>query len=240
MLSDMIGVKLILHSHLEGNEIFEVGWFPQDLAAADKDKVKDIHCLEVRVDGLGGKDGVFDEHAHQIRNDIAWQLSDGRLGKAYLVLVEHRQLPKNRVRSYKKLFPYKGQIKQGDHIEFELELEEGWSYFVGMAPITKDNKDECFALAKDFMQAFVLIPGEPTTNVYSREFLEAIIPCLDTRGSISIDYLKLIPKLCSQGLMIFSFSSDLRGNYINIRLFLNGEIKDLAQQVMSQIVGDLS
>lgn len=235
-------LKLILHSHLEENEILEVGWSSKYLSDDDRDKARDIYCLEVRIDGLGDNDEL-DEQAIQILTRIAWQFSDGVLGRAYLVLVDHQSLPKSRVRSYKGLFPYKGQIKQGDYIEFEFELEAhpGWFFFVGMTPITKNNRDECFALTRDFTRAFVLISSEETTSIYTRELLESMIPCLSAgRMSISIDYLKLIPKVCSQGLLIFSFASDTRGDYRNIRLFFNREVKSQVQQAVNSAVSEVS
>ncbi len=239
MLSDKI--KLILYSHLEASEFFEVGWFPQYLADADKDKAQNIYCLEVRIDGLGNNDEL-DEQAIQILTKIAWQLSNGVVGRAYLILVEDQSHPKSRLKTYKGLFPYKGQIKQGDYIEFEFELKThpGWFFFAGMAPITENNRDECFALARNSMQAFVLTSMGQTTDVYNREFIESIIPCLNARRmSISIDYMKLIPMLCSQSLMVFSFGSDVRGDYRNIRPFFNGEVKSLVQQAIDNAVSEV-
>jgi hypothetical protein len=240
MLSD--NIRLILHSHLEDSEIFEVGWFPQYLADDDKDKAQDIYCLEVRMDSLGDDDEL-DEQAIQILTRIAWRISDGVLGRAYLFLVEQQSLPTSRIRTYKGVFPYKGQIKQGDYIEFEFELEAhpGWSFFAGITPIAKNNRDECFALARYFMRAFVLISIEQTTNIYTREFLESVISCLRTgRMSISIEYMKLIPMVCSQGLVVFSFGSDTRGDYRNIRLFFNGKVKSLVQQAINDAVSEIA
>jgi hypothetical protein len=111
--------KLILHSHLEDNEIIEVGWSSEYLTDDNKDKARDIYCLEVRIDGLGD-DNLLDEQAVEMLHRIAWKLCDGRLGAAYLVFFEHTQLPRSRLRSYKGVFPYKGQIKQGEYIEFEF------------------------------------------------------------------------------------------------------------------------
>src|SRR6266511_1651479 len=216
MLSD--NVSLILHSHLGANEDFEVGWFPQDL----------------------GDDDELDEQAVKTLHRIAWKLCDGRLGAAYLVFFGHTQLPKSRLRSYKGVFPYKGQIKQGEYVEFEFELEAGLSFFAGMTPITKDNRDECFTIMGSFWRGFVVLSGLQTTNIYSREFLESIIPCLDTdnRGGIRINSLKLIPMACSQGLVVFSFGSDTRGDYRNIRPFFNREVKSLVQQAINDAVSE--
>jgi hypothetical protein len=237
MISD--NLKLILHTHLEENEILEIGWSSKYLADDDKDMAGDIYCLEVRIDGLGGDDTLGDQ-ADQILSRIAWKLSDGRLGVAYLVFFEHTQLPKSRIRSYKGVFPYKGKIKQGEYIEFEFELEAGLTFFAGMAPITKYNRDECFDLAGSLVWGFVVIPVNQTNKIYSREFLESIIPCLDTRGAISINSLKLIPRFCSQGLVVFSFGSDTQGDFVNIRSFFNAEVKKLVEQAMSSAVSEVS
>jgi hypothetical protein len=230
--------KLILHSHLEDNKILEVGWSSEYLTDDDKDRSRDIYCLEVRIDGLGDDD-LIDEQAMDMLRRIAWMLSDGELGVAYLVFFEHTQLPKSRIRSYRGVFPYKGEIKQGEYIEFEFELEAGLTFFAGMAPITKYNRDECFGLAGSLVWGFVVIPVNQTNKIYSREFLESIIPCLDTRGAISINSLKLIPRFCSQGLVVLSFGSDTRGDFVNIRSFFNAEVKNLVEQAMSRAVNEV-
>jgi hypothetical protein len=231
-------IRQILYSHLEDREVFEIGWSAKYLAEDGKEKARDIYCLEVRIDGLGDDDDL-DEQAVQILARIAWLLSNEALGRAYLVLVEPQSLPKNRIRTYEGLFPYKGRIKQGDYIEFEFELEAhpGWFFFAGMAPITENNRDECFALMRDFTRAFVLLSSEQATDVYTREFLESIIPCLSARRmSISIDHMKLIPMICSHGLVIASFGRDTRGDYVNISLFFNREIKNLVRQATEDAV----
>jgi hypothetical protein len=231
--------KLILHSHLEDNEIIEVGWSSEYLTDDNKDKARDIYCLEVRIDGLGD-DNLLDEQAVEMLHRIAWKLCDGRLGAAYLVFFEHTQLPRSRLRSYKGVFPYKGQIKQGEYIEFEFELEKGVTFFAGMTPITKDNRGECFSLTGSLVWGFVVLSGGQTTSIYSREFLESIIPCLDTdtRGGVRINSLKLIPMVCSQGLAVFSFRSDTRGDQTNISLFFNREIKNLVQRATDDAVSE--
>jgi hypothetical protein len=237
MLSESL--KLILHSRLEDNEILEIGWSFKYLTDDNKDKARDIYCLEVRIDGLRDND-LLDEQAVKTLHRIAWKLCDRRLGAAYLVFCEHTQLPRSRLRSYKGVFPYKGLIKQGEYIEFEFELEKGLTFFAGMTPITKDNRDECFPLAGGFWQGFIVLSGIQTTNIYSREFLESIIPCLDTdtRGGIRINSLKLIPMACSQGLIVFSFGSDGSEDNRNISLFFNREIKNLVQRATDDAVSE--
>jgi hypothetical protein len=231
--------KLILHSHLEDSEIIEVGWSSKYLTDDNKDKARDICCLEVRINGLGDND-LLDEQAMEMLQRIAWKLCDGRLGAAYLVFFEHTQLPRSRLRSYKGVFPYKGQIKQGEYIEFEFEMEAGSTFFAGMAPITKDNRDECFSLVGSLVWGLVVLSGEQITNIYSREFLESIIPCLDTdtRGGIHINSMKLVLMVCSQGLAVFSFRSDTRGDQTNISLFFNREIKNLVRRATDNAVNE--
>jgi hypothetical protein len=235
MLSESL--KLILHSHLGDNEILEIGWSSHDLTDDNKDKARDIYCLEVRIDGLRDDD-LLDEQAVEMLHRIAWKLCDGRLGAAYLVFFEHTQLPRSRLRSYKGVFPYKGQIKQGEYIEFEFELEKELTFFAGMNPITKDNRDECFSLTGSFWRGFVVLSGLQTTNIYSREFLESIIPCLNTKWGISVNSLKLIPMACSQGLVVFSFGSDGGEDQRNISLFFNREIINLVQRATDDAVSE--
>jgi hypothetical protein len=227
--------KQIFHSHLEDSEIPDVGWSSKYLTDEDKERSRDMSCLEVRIDGIGDDDWLEMQALYMLRR-IAWSFSDGTPGAAYLVFFEHSQLPKSRIRSYKGVFPYKGKIKQGEYIEFEFELEAGLSFFGGMAPVTKDNRDECFALAGSLVWGFIVVAVEQKSETYSREFLESIIPCLDTRGSISIDSLKLIPRVCSRDLIIFSFGSDTRGDSVNIRCFFKGKAKNFVEQTMGNAI----
>lgn len=226
-------VKLLLHSDLENEEIFEVGWFPQHLEAGDKAKAESLRCLEIRIDGLRNNDGLYSD-ATQTLTEIAWQLCSANLGKAYLVLAEDQLLPKSKVRTYKGLFSNKGQIKRGDNTEWEVELDEGWSFFVGMAPITEANRDESLLLASYFFRAFILFSTEQTISPNGRNFLKSIVPYLDVKGTIWVNYMKLIPGLCRDGLVIISFGyHDTREEYVNLRLFFNREIESLIRKAVN-------
>lgn len=226
-------VKLILHSRLEDEEALDVGWSPKYLAPDDRRKAQGISCLEIRIDGLRNDDVLYDESMQSLR-EIFRQLSDGQLGKAYLVFVEHLVRPKTKVRSYKGLFPYKGQIKQGEYIEHEIDTDERNSFFLGISPITKVNRDECFSIAGDFMRAFVLLSSAQAPSFYSRTFLESLSHYLETRGSVSFNYMALIPAICSDGMMMYSFG-DTRGDYVNIGLFFSEEMKTVVQKVADDI-----
>lgn len=230
-------VKLALHCDLESEEVFDVGWSPKYLEENDKDRAKDLCCLEVRIDGLRNNNELYDD-AVQALTEVAWQLSGRKMGKAYLVLVEDQLLPKSKLRSYKGLFPYKGQIKQGDFVEWEVELDRIWSFFMGMAPIIQANRDECFSLAKNIFRSFILLSTEQTVGVYGREFLESITPCLSTKGNIIINQMKLIPRVCKDGLMLFKFGlTDPRGEYVNIRLFFDRKVESLVQKAVAESLG---
>lgn len=227
--------KLILHSNLEKSEIIEAGWSFKYLTDEDKAKVRDINCLEIRIDGLKDNDVLY-EQANRLRTKIAGHIFDGRLGNSYLVLTEYQSLPKNKIRSYKGLFPSKGQIKKGDFLEFEFEWGKGETFFIGIAPITKDNRAEIYDFAKDYLRAFILTSGESPANVYTQEFLESIISCLNIKGNIIIDSMRLVPKVCSQGLMIFEFASSQNGDHVNIRSFYPKVLTDFVEYIIGQAV----
>jgi hypothetical protein len=229
--------KLILYSRLDENEIPAVGWPSEYLTTYDKDLARDLCCFEIRIDGLGTDNLLLDEQARELLRNIAWKLCDGRLGAAYLVLFEHTPSLRSRIRSYKGVFPYKGEIKKGEYIEFEFEFEASTTFFGGMAPVTRDNREECLALVG--LWGFIVIASGSgrATNIYTREFLESIINCLDTKGGIHIDTLKLIPRVCSQGPMILSFSSD-QDDFLNIGFFFDGNNKDAVQREMRNAVNE--
>ncbi len=45
-------VELIVHSHLESGEHFEVGWSPKYLKEDDKSRAENLGCLEIRITGF--------------------------------------------------------------------------------------------------------------------------------------------------------------------------------------------
>ncbi len=228
--------QTIAHSKLDENEVIQAGWSHKFLLVDDKIKAHNINCLEVRIAGLEDDDVLY-EQALNLRSEIAGQLFDGRLGNAYLILVEYQALPRNRIRSYKGLFPSKGQIKKGDYLEFEFEWEGEETFFIGIVPITKDNRDEVFDLAKDWLRAFLLTSSMQTPNVYTHEFLESIINCLDIKGNIIIS-TKLIPRVCSQKLSIFKFGLDHGGDWVNISAFHSKDQTELLQGVLAKVVSE--
>lgn len=212
-------IKLILHSRLGSEEHPELGWSPRFLDAGDRGRAEDLRCLEVRVEGLGTNDELFAD-ATLTLTEIAGRLCGATAFEAYLVLVEDRLLPTSRIRSHKGLFQRRGQIKQGDHIEWEVESDEGWSFFIGMAPVTASNRDECLSLACHFNRAFILLSTQPADGVYGRDFLESVVPCLSIKETIWVSYMKLIPRVCVDGMAVLSTGfHDPRGEFANLRLF---------------------
>ena len=82
-------------------------------------------------------------------------------------------------------------------------MKEKLSIIIGMAAITQENKDECFSVAENFMQSFVLLSAD--TRVYRDEFLESLIPYRFKGAPTMIDYMKLIPRVCEDGTALFKF-----------------------------------
>lgn len=228
-------VELIIHSHLESEERFEVGWSPKYLDESDKSRAENLRCLEIRIGGLKNDESY--DAAMETLTEVAQRLSIEQIVKAYLVLLEDQTLPRNRVRSHKGLFEKGGQIKQGDYTEHEVSLEENWSLFTGMATITEANIDECLSLAREFYRAFIILSGEQTENIYGREFLESLVTCLSIKGSIWVNYMKLIPKVCEDGLMVLAFGAgDTRGEYANLKLFFHKDAGSFVQEAASRSV----
>jgi hypothetical protein len=228
--------QIRLHCDLDKNEVPEAGWFPEYIEANDKDNVETLCCLEISIQGLKNGDLLYDQAAQSLA-EMVWKLSSGILGAAYLVLVEHQSLPKSKVRTHKGLFPYKGRIKQGDFIEYEVDLEAGWSYIVGISPVTVTNRDECLSLMRDPSQGLVVLTGQQKNEGVGELLLDRLIPGLsiypspNNKGCPRINYMKLIPKLCNLGLIILSFGpGDSRGEYANIRLFFHTRIKGMVQE----------
>jgi hypothetical protein len=178
-------------------------------------------------------DAAF-EDAIEALTKTAWQLTEGVLGKAYLVLVEVRPQVKSRIRTYKGVFPYKGQIKQGDYIEKEIKVSEKESFIMGMTPITDANKEECFSREGGGPWSFILLSPNQETNIYSTEFLESIVPCLNIeRASVWVSSMKLVPKICRDDLMMLEFGSDGGETYVNLRLFANKKMEGKIRKAVS-------
>jgi len=210
-------IKLIQHTHLDNNELFEVGWFPKYLEKEDLLNSSKLNCLEIRSEDLKDNDDLFFRAMNDLTG-ITWLLLKN-LGEVFLILVEHKISAKSRLRTYKGLFPNNSQIKKGDFIEEEITVDRNSSFFIGIIKITESNKDECLILARNFLQAFFLISGEQHDGVFSRDFLKWVAVILNIKHSVSVNYMRLIPKICVGGDMIMSFGWDARGDYVNSRLF---------------------
>jgi hypothetical protein len=228
-------VKLIHHTRLATNELFEVGWFPKYLGKEDLLRSDDLRCLEIRIDGLKDNDKLFFRAMDDLSN-ISWQLLRN-LDEKFLIIVDHKISAKNRVKTYKGLFSSNSQIRKGDFIEEEITADGDSSFFIGMARATEWNRDECLYLARNFLQAFFLISDERYDEIFSREYLKWIAGTLNKKHSVSVNYMKLIPKICASGDMTMSFGWDARGDYVNSRLFYQMEketyMKVAATQVQS-------
>jgi hypothetical protein len=224
-------IELRIHTHLAEQEIFEVGWFPDQLQESDRAKAGRLFCFELRIDGLEGS-SVLNKAAREEIVDAAWRLSDGKLGQPNLVLVEHKAFPKSRVRSYKGFFPYRGKIRRGEFYEVEIGDDAETTFFLGIAPITDINKDESMRLASDFMRSFVLLSAVKLDEASRNKLMAALLDCLNIKGSILLDYMKAIPKICGDGLIMFSFGGDTRGEFLNIRGFAD-------ESRRSEVIGKL-
>lgn len=234
MLSN--NLSILLHNDLEHNRVFEVGWTPEYLEKQDREKAKYLRCCEFRITKLQGRPIVKGEAGKNLYA-IAEQLCcSSILGLAHLVFIGDL-LQKDKVRSYKGVFPYKGEIKQGSYLEREVEIEPKWTIIFGMAQITDKNKNECFSIAGRYLQSFILLSSGSEISVNQDEFFKSLIPCLNIKPSSSwINYMKLIPKICNENTALFCFGSDQRGEYVNVQLFFHTGIESQVKKSMNLIL----
>ena len=216
--------NLIEYSDLLNNEIFEIGWFPKRLENSFLEIIKCMSAYEVRIKDLEDNDEKYDNAVLQLEN-IFWELSENHLGGTFLITIEHKAFPKSRIRSFKGIFPYKGAIKNSEHIECEFEKDNEFSFFIGITPVTEDNKKECFMLAKDSMRSFWVGPKVNGEFLYTSDFLENIQRYINVKGTNIIDYMRLIPALCCEKNTVITFGQDTRGEYINLRIFCMEKIE---------------
>jgi hypothetical protein len=216
-------LDIIEYSDLLNNEVFEIGWFPKRLEHSSIETVKCLSAYEIRIKDLEDNDEKYDSAVTQLES-LFWELSEKYLRSTFLIAIEHKAFPKSRVRSLKGVFPYKGFIKKGEYIESEFEKEDGLSFFMGITPVTEDNKKECFMLAKDTMRSFWIGPKNNGEFLCTSNFLEKIQKYINVKGTNIIDYMRLIPALCGERNTVITFGQDARGDYINLRLFCVGKM----------------
>lgn len=221
-------IKAYFHSDLDRRSSPELGWHAIHLSGIDRTRSKNIRCLEIRVDGP-----VEARSAEHIQNEIAWHFCTNELGQPYLVTLSDIR-PTSRVRSYKGAFDHAGVIKQGSFAEEEIEISPKWSIVSGIAAITKENKDECFAVARSFTRSFILLTSQ-ADEFDERTLLRSLVRFRFKGKATQIDYLKLVPDLCWHGFAVLSFGWDQAGDYANLKLFFNSSAQLQVQREAGEV-----
>lgn len=98
-------------------------------------EIEDICVVEVTFEGTHGDVSLFNEIVIRFNAFIEKYLSINDTLQ-YLFTISEKE-KKNRIRSYKGIFPK--NLEKKDYIQEEFELEENYSIIIGLAKVSKNN-----------------------------------------------------------------------------------------------------
>lgn len=164
--------------------------FPSPKYATNKllESGTDYGWVEARLEYNGNKENLnYDERktieyfmedvAHYFFNSVIY----AGMPDFYAIGGNSKASLKNKIRTYKGFFPYKGTIRgSGKFLEKEISVDDKYSRFVGVAAVTKENFEECTSFGG--CGAWVYSPS----NLVNDETLNVI------RDVISMDNGKLV------------------------------------------------
>ena len=188
------------------------------LPAQEQLRLAELSCLEIRVSDLRGQFGAAGDipallaataqgvlrtqRARRLLNEVASTLIESAPHGAYLVRVSHPN-DRSRVRSYKGIFPYGGQIRKTNFRETEIDVGDK-SFFIGATKIDDRNRSESFSLAHSSL-AFLLLPAEANEDRIWQDVTEILPGCLKFE---MIDTPRVVTSLIHRDEAVFTFGWD--------------------------------
>jgi hypothetical protein len=189
------------HSNLELHLVQGIGWSQiSELDQESRAALKDVVCIEVRIDGVG-EDQLSDEHAfHRRLDEVASSLINE--DQAFVVKMT-RPSPKSRIKSYKGIFPRNGTIRRSDFYEQEVETKGG-SLFIGTARFAERNKVEALALAHNRLEAFLIFTHADSAELASKKVVGTLLNSRRVKPPM-INFPKLVAGVVDreQSLLVF-------------------------------------
>lgn len=168
--------------------------------------------------------------------DVIFKLQESY--KIYLIYIESKPQPKNRVRSYKKMFfgeKQKPVFRQGDIREIEIEVSDNTSLLVSSIRLTESNRTYVLEnlINSNFKFGYFVKKGKKSFNKNISSFLENITSLLTDRSTISrMNYIQLLLSEVKKNKNIFRIPSS-----VNDKEYLEFLIRRDDKEVTEKLLG---
>lgn len=215
--------------HELSERAFDLGWFPERLSDEDANAIRDLRLrgLEIRVDGIDRDDDRFEE----ARSAVESVLKKGfESGCGYVFLAEHRPEAPSRIRSHKGVFSRSGRLS-ASRVQFEFTVDRGSTVIGEVSPISAQSAEEACQAMRDSLRSCAFLISE---DCKPETLLSETMKCLDIKGSVLIDYMKLIPCASRLGAAVVVRGGD-HESFESIRVFAYEEACKAAERVVAQI-----
>ncbi len=207
-----------------GNE-----YYPSNsLNDLDTKKLKNMACIEIRFyrdKSLNNSFDVLFAKYYDFINTIIPLNS-------FIVKTEHKKKIKNRIRSYKGIFPRK-KVKENDFREIEVPIEGEYTLLFGIAKLNEGIME----LFGDRTTSFII--SSPKTDFVKSDFIQKFADvCMSHTETSRINYLNLLSKLLNDDDIIYKLSGDGGEELIALQIISNSKNKESLIEKINLVCAD--
>jgi len=200
-------------------------WSFQRAPDSARPQLADLSCIELRLERLRenssqhGSDALKEEASRRM-DEIIWAFVKAGPGQAYAIGLSYLA-PKNRVRSYKGIFPVGGEIRKTDFHHAEVEKGKE-SFFLGVAKICERNKSESLSFVRSPSRSFILISKLKSAKAVCQNLEKTSTKWLHFQRRSVVTTWKLIPEAVHRDQMVIRFNRDFTGeDWLSLMLFVH-------------------
>jgi hypothetical protein len=197
---------------LSDSEVFDLGWFPNDLKVSANFDTHDLQAFELRTEDLRDDDDEYELAIEWLERES--QIVIDAIASPSLFVVEHTPQAPSRLRSYKGLL--RKHTIAGSR-DVECCLGDGRTLLLGIAPFSRENRSQCFPFLLDQSQSFLLLEDEGGKAV--DRLVEEVESWVAVGSGSEVLTMDLIAKSRSLGCGIATIGIDTRGDYVSMRFF---------------------
>lgn len=192
--------------------------------------INEICVIEISYDGMRGDISKYKDIVINFNSFIKKYLYK-QLMTSFLLKVSSKE-QKNKIRSYKGIFP--NNIAKDDFIQKEFEIENNYSILIGLAKISKTNFDVMIKNLFDRTSSFMIL----TENIdfFHENTIENIFEYSLNKPSYIINYLDLCKNYCKKRNIIIRENGDGGDQELSWQMFVEKSQKDHLVQFISNII----
>lgn len=186
----------------------------RDLSFSQKQSLTKVNGLEVVFQGAHGNSELIGDRFDKYELFVRQFIIENNL-PAYLIKVEHKASPRNRIRSYKGVVPK--EIDKKNFIELEISVEGNMSLILAMIIVNEYTITKIFNSFYDSTNSFVLLTSK---KVFSKEFVQEVFErYVQIDRTANLNYINLICDFCGGEDLILRSAGDGGDSEINLQMF---------------------